>query len=75
MIGYSQKLIEANKAANQQHIGVKLGKACIKKDVPVQVVCKMIGVSRTTIYSWFTGKSLVSVHYLPNIKSVLRELA
>jgi hypothetical protein len=75
MIGYSQQLVKANKAANQQHIGVRLGKLCIAKEVPVQVVSRMVGVSRTTIYSWFTGKCLVNPCYVPNIKRVLKELA
>ena len=75
MIGYSDRIIKANKAANKKHIGERLGKACIKKGVPVQVVCKLIGVSRTTIYSWFTGKCLVNECYAPQIKHVLKELA
>lgn len=75
MIGYSDRLIKANKAADQKHIGVRLGKACIKKGVPVQVACEMIGVSRTTLYSWFTGKCLVSQRYILQINIALKELA
>jgi transcriptional regulator with XRE-family HTH domain len=55
MIGYTQLIIQRNAEADQSKIGVKLGRICIKKNVPVQTVANYFGVSRATIYSWFSG--------------------
>lgn len=55
-LGYSLRLVQLNRAADGS-LGVKLGRACIKYNVPVAVVAKRLGVSRQTVYSWFTGAS------------------
>lgn len=55
--GYSYRLVQANRAANSKHIGVRLGKWCIANDMPVEEVARNFDVSRMTIYSWFTGAS------------------
>jgi transcriptional regulator with XRE-family HTH domain len=68
MIGYSQKLVKANKAANQKMEGVKLGKLCIARDINVQNVAKFFGVSRTAVYAWFKGESEISNRLLPALK-------
>lgn len=54
--GYTVRLIHANKAANPKHPGVKLGRFCIGKDIPVRDVAEWFGVSRMTIYKWFIGE-------------------
>jgi transposase len=33
-----------------------LGRFCIEKDIPVRDVAEHFGVSRVTIYKWFTGE-------------------
>lgn len=53
--GYSVRLIELNKKANQKSSGVRLGKVCIRHDLPVAEVALHLGVSRQTIYNWFSG--------------------
>lgn len=55
MIGYTKLVIEKNAEADASKIGVRLGRACIKKNVPVNTVASYFGVSRATIYSWFSG--------------------
>jgi len=55
--GYSYRLVQANRAADSKHIGVKLGKWCIANEMPVGEVADIFKVSRMTIYSWFTGTS------------------
>ena len=56
--GYSYLLVKANKAADPKSIGVKLGKYCITNDIEVARVAAVLGVSRMTIYQWFTGKAI-----------------
>ncbi len=53
--GYSARLIALNKEANSKLLGVKLGRVCIKRDIPVSLVASELGVSRQTVYNWFTG--------------------
>ncbi len=33
------------------------GLVCVKRNIPVATVANSIGVSRQTIYNWFTGAS------------------
>jgi len=53
--GYSIRLIELNKKANKRSLGVRLGKLCIKHDLPIAQVSIHLGVSRQTLYNWFEG--------------------
>lgn len=53
--GYSQRVVEANKRAPRNLLGVALGRLCIDRNVPVAEVAETIGVSRETVYNWFCG--------------------
>jgi len=53
--GYSLRLRDLNRRAPSKSLGVRLGKVCIKHDVPVTVVAKRMGVTRQTVYNWFAG--------------------
>jgi len=53
--GYSFRLVKANQAADPTNIGVRLGRYCIANDIPVATVATKLGVTRMTIYNWFTG--------------------
>ncbi len=56
--GYSQRLVDANKAVSAESLGVVLGRICIERNLPVSEVAKAIAVSKATIYNWFWGKSI-----------------
>ena len=56
--GYSLKLIQLNKKADPKRLGIRLGKMCIKRNVPVAEVATKLGVSRQTVYNWFEGKDI-----------------
>lgn len=55
--GYSAKVVALNQQADRSNLGVRLGRACIKKDIPVSTIATTLGVSRQTLYNWFMGKS------------------
>lgn len=55
--GYSAKLVALNRQADKSNLGVRLGRACIKEDIPISLVAKTLGVSRQTLYNWFMGRS------------------
>lgn len=73
--GYSLRVRNTNAKASIKNIGVRLGRACIKHDIPVAVVAKHMGVSRATVYNWFCGTSVpqdsttgLIEHYLSSLK-------
>lgn len=55
--GYSLLLCDLNRRASSKLLGVRLGRACIKHNVPVSVVAERMGVSRQAVYNWFRGTS------------------
>lgn len=57
MQGYTIRVAKAIEAADGDLLGVKLGRLCIDHDIGVAKVAKYLGVTRPTVYSWFTGKS------------------
>ena len=52
---YSLGIMLLNQQAEQNRVGVKLGKKCIKLGIPVAEVASRVGVSRQTVYNWFIG--------------------
>lgn len=72
--GYSRKFIEANKKADQTHLGVQLGRICITRDIPVQDVADFLDVSRQAVYLWFLGKSLPHPTMRDTLKDVIKKL-
>lgn len=72
--GYSIKLVQLNKQADKKKLGVILGKACIGASIPVSQVAKIIGVSRMTVYNWFTGLHDPQEVYEPAIQGLLDQL-
>lgn len=72
--GYSLRVRDLNAKANKRNIGVRLGRVCIKHDVPVMVVAKHMGVSRATVYNWFCGVSAPQTTTVGLIESYIASL-
>ena len=69
--GYSARVVKANKKADPKNIGVKLGRVCIRRDIPVVTVARIYNVSRQTVYNWFMGISVPSAHISGHIQHYL----
>jgi len=54
--GYSYALVKAIQAADPDKLGVQLADFCLKYDIPAAKIAAALGVTRQTVYSWFTGK-------------------
>lgn len=54
--GYSRRVVSVNAEADQSLPGVKLGKFCIRRDIPVSFVSSYFDVSRMSVYKWFSGE-------------------
>lgn len=54
--GFSQSTIAANQAADWHRLGVGLGRFCIERSIPASVVAGALGVTKWTVYRWFSGE-------------------
>lgn len=58
---YSPDFVEFLDARNvEDGIGIVLAKKCVKANLPMTVVSKILGVSRQTIHAWFRGGAIQS---------------
>ena len=73
--GYSTLTVQEIEDANQNLLGVKLGKICVKKDIPVADVAEFFSVSRVTVYAWFRGKTVVSGKHADKMQKLIAKLA
>lgn len=73
-VGYSLRVIELNKGADPKLLGVRLGKVCIKKRISVNDVAQQLGVSRQTIYNWFTGLNRPRPASVSSVEAYLNSL-
>ena len=53
--GYDQIVAATVMGAQPITPAVELGRFCVERNVPVESVAARLGVSRQTVYSWFTG--------------------
>lgn len=74
MQGYTIRIAEAINNADGSLIGVKLGRLCIKHDVPVSKVASYLGVTRQTVYYWFTGKSQPQASFADAVVRLTQEI-
>lgn len=70
--GYSTRLVQLNKKADDRMLGVRLGRACIENDVPVFSVAMALGVSRQTVYNWFCGITTPRAKLAADIENIIQ---
>ena len=75
MTGYSVKFAKAVAKADQDLVGVMLGRLCIDKDISVIEVAKHFDVSRTAVYDWFLGRSIPNKAHEVKIYKYLKKKA
>ena len=71
--GYTIRIVKANAAADDISLGVKLGRFCISKDIPVSHVAEFFGVSRMTVYKWFVGEWIPRKRHTVKIMEIMRK--
>lgn len=54
--GYSYSIVKTIQAADSTLPGVRLASVCVASNISVAAVAEKLGVSRQTVYSWFTGR-------------------
>jgi len=53
--GYSLRMAEAIREADDNNLGVQLGRVCLARDISVSQVAQVLNVSRQAVYLWFSG--------------------
>lgn len=74
-IGYTMKTVRLNREADQNRPGVKLGKFCIDKNIPVMDVADFFGVTRQTVYNWYIGQCDPKGQRLERIEKYLNKVS
>jgi len=72
--GYSSVFIKDVSEADRTKIGVQLGMACIKRDIPVTDVAEFFSVSRMTVYSWFRCKTNAPMKHREKMQKLVEKL-
>ena len=72
--GYSARIIGLNAKANQERLGVTLGRVCIALDIPVTIIARQTGVSKQTIYNWFIGSYEPRAGYKSVVENIIQDL-
>lgn len=68
-MAYSQKIIDEI-AKTPKTLGNQLGRWAIHYDFPVTKIAEALGVTRQTVYNWFTGTE-VFVAYRYRVENML----
>ncbi len=69
--GYSYDIVKAIQRADQTAPGVRLGAVCVDRNISVTDVATALGVSRQTVYWWFTGRFHPRSTYLTDIRRLI----
>lgn len=75
MIGYSQSVVKTNRDADGRSLGVRLGRYCINREIPVTDVMEYFEVSKQTVYSWFAGTHIPSKRHTTLIEQFLGKVS
>jgi DNA-binding transcriptional regulator YiaG len=73
--GFSSAFVQAVKAADPAHPGVKLAKLCIKHEISIAAVAAKLKVTRATMYNWAVGKFLPTPHHARLIEKLTARLS
>lgn len=63
MAGYSLKVAESVMQSDENTLVGRLGRECLRRDIPVTQVATVLGVSRQTVYNWFLGVTQPLPHH------------
>jgi predicted DNA-binding transcriptional regulator AlpA len=55
--GYSSLFLQQVKAGDRRSLVTKYALACIKRDLPIIEIAHRLGVTRATVYNWFTSRT------------------
>jgi transcriptional regulator with XRE-family HTH domain len=69
--GYSTSFVAAVAHGCLSDLMFQFVHECLVREIPVSAVAERLGVTRATVYSWFTGRSEPRVRHQEKIKQIL----
>jgi hypothetical protein len=55
---FSKEFLTSLQTADEKQLGVQLGRLTVEACIPASFLAKALGVTRTSIYSWFRGQDI-----------------
>jgi hypothetical protein len=74
-MSYTPKIKALNASADDNKLGVRLGRLCIAASIPVAIVCRELDVSKAAIYRWFAGRVEINKHLRPKVEAYYSRLS
>lgn len=69
--GYSTPFVRAVAEGKLSALVERFANHCIAREIPVSSVAELLGVTRATVYSWFTGRSEPRARHQETIKRLM----
>jgi len=69
--GYSTSFVSAIAHGRLSDLMFQFANECVVREIPVSAVAEKLGVTRTTVYSWFTGKVEPRARHQEQIRQIL----
>jgi hypothetical protein len=69
--GYTTLFLSAIEEAELDPVVKQFAKGCIKRGIPIAAVADWQGVTRASVYNWFTGKTSPRQSQMVRMKKVV----
>lgn len=69
--GYSTSFVAAIAYGRLSDLMFQFANECVVREIPVAAISERLGVTRTTVYAWFTGKSEPREQHQEKIRQIL----
>jgi hypothetical protein len=73
--GYDSLFLQKVEDADQSAEVMLLADACINKNIPMIDVALMFGVTRATVYNWFTGRTVPHPRHRASMPKIVLRLS
>ena len=71
--GYSSLFLQQVKAGDRKSPVTRYALACFKREMTIAEIALRMGVTRATVYNWFTGKTVPRDYYLTLMQMQLNQ--
>lgn len=69
--GYSTSFVRAVEESELSDLVAQFAHRCVARGIPVSVVAERVGVTRATVYAWFTGRAEPRAQHQEKIRQIL----
>ena len=69
--GYSTSFVAAIAHGQLSDLMFQFAHECVVREISVSAVAERLGVTRTTVYAWFTGKAEPRMRHQEKIRQIL----